>query len=50
MRVLVLSQYFYPENFRINDLSIALRERGFEVTVLSGMPNYPGGKLFDNYS
>lgn len=50
MRVLVLSQYFWPENFRINDLVSGLVERSHEVTVLTGLPNYPSGKLFDGFS
>lgn len=45
MRVLVISQYFWPENFRINDLVEGLLERSHEVTVLTGLPNYPSGKL-----
>jgi len=49
MRILIISQYFWPENFRINDLTAALKERGHEICVLTGMPNYPGGKLFDHY-
>ncbi len=50
MRVLIVSQYFWPENFRINDLADALVERGHEVTVYTGMPNYPVGKFFAGYS
>ena len=49
MKVLVVSQYFWPENFRINDLAVGLVERGHEVTVLTGMPNYPGGKFYPGY-
>ena len=49
MRILVISQYFWPENFRINDLAIELVERGHEVTVLTGGPNYPGGRFFPGY-
>ena len=49
MRILVVTQYFWPENFRVNDLTVALVERGHEVTVLTGMPNYPGGRFFDGY-
>lgn len=49
MRVLVVSQYFWPENFRINDLAQHLRERGHEVTVLTGQPNYPDGRFFSGY-
>jgi len=50
LKILVVSQYFWPEQFRINDLVQGLKERGHDVTVLTGMPNYPGGKLFDGYS
>ena len=49
MRILIISQYFWPENFRINDLAIELATRGHAVTVLSGLPNYPDGKIFDAY-
>lgn len=50
MKILIVSQYFWPENFRINDLAMALKERGHDVSVLTGMPNYPAGKAFDGYS
>ena len=38
-RILVVTQYFWPENFRINDLALALRGRGHKVTVFMGKPN-----------
>ncbi|MFJ3044314.1 glycosyltransferase family 4 protein [Herbaspirillum chlorophenolicum] len=44
-----MSQYFWPENFRINELSAELVRRGHEVTVLTGLPNYPDGKVFAEY-
>ena len=50
MKILVVTQYFWPENFRINDLVSGLRERGHEVRVLTGVPNYPGGQIFTGYS
>ena len=50
MRILVVSQYFWPENFKINDLALSLRERGNEVTVLTGKPNYPDGKFYPGYN
>lgn len=46
MRVLVVSQYFWPENFRVNDLVKELVERGHSLTVLTGEPNYPSGSVF----
>ena len=50
MKILLVSQYFYPENFKINDLVFSLKERGHEITVLTGKPNYPKGNFFDGYS
>lgn len=49
MKILVLSQYFWPENFRINDLVAEMVKRGNEVTVLTGHPNYPEGKIFPEF-
>ena len=49
MRLLVVSQYFWPENFRINDLVRSLVRLGHEVDVLTGKPNYPEGVLFNGY-
>lgn len=50
MRILIVSQYFWPESFRINDVASALaREKGYRVTVLTGKPNYPGGTFFPGY-
>lgn len=50
MKILVVTQYFWPEQFKINDLCEALIERGHEVTVYTGLPNYPEGKFFKGYS
>lgn len=50
MKILVISQYFWPENFRINDLCVDLQKRGHQVTVLTGVPNYPEGQVFPEYS
>lgn len=49
MKILVVTQYFWPESFRINDLVLALRDRGHAVSVLTGMPNYPGGRFYAGY-
>ncbi|MBM7037709.1 glycosyltransferase family 4 protein [Vibrio ulleungensis] len=49
MKILVVTQYFWPENFRINDLVLALSAQGHEVTVLTGKPNYPDGVVFPEY-
>jgi len=50
MRILIVTQYFWPENFRINDMALGLKERGHEVAVLTSIPNYPEGKFFPGYS
>lgn len=49
MNVLIITQYFWPENFRINDLAEGLKQRGHKVTVLTGKPNYPSGRFYDGY-
>lgn len=50
MKILVVTQYFYPEALRVSDIALAFKERGHEVTVLTGLPNYPLGSYFPNYS
>ncbi len=50
MRVLIISQYFYPENFRINDLCYGLKDNGHKITVLTGKPNYPKGSFYKGYN
>ena len=50
MRILIVSQYFWPENFRVNDLSTGLVQRAHQVTVLTGIPNYPDGKFYSGYN
>jgi len=49
MRVLIWTQYFWPENFHINAVARNLHAQGIEVTVLTGKPNYPEGKIFEGY-
>lgn len=49
LHLLVISQYFWPESFIINDLVQGLIERGFQVTVLTTIPNYPSGRFFPGY-
>lgn len=44
-----MTQYFWPENFKVNDLAIELVKRGHQVTVYTGLPNYPKGRFFDGY-
>ncbi len=49
MNILVVSQYFYPENFKINDLIFSLKKRGHQITVLTGKPNYSKTQFFEGY-
>lgn len=47
--ILVIAQYFYPEQFRINDICTEWVNRGYKVTVITGIPNYPQGEYYKGY-
>lgn len=49
MKILLISQYFYPEQFKCNDVAFELQRRGHDVTVVTGIPNYPKGKYYSGY-
>ncbi len=49
MKILVICQHYYPEPFRITDICEELVKRGHEVTVITGIPNYPKGKVYPTY-
>ena len=49
MKLLIICQYFYPEQFRVSDVCFKLAEMGHDITVLTGLPNYPAGEIFDGY-
>jgi glycosyltransferase involved in cell wall biosynthesis len=49
MKILIISQYFWPENFRINEVVKFLKLSGNDVEVLTGKPNYPEGEIFEEY-
>lgn len=49
MKILIISQYYYPEQFQINEIAPELVRRGHQVTVLCGTPNYPQGVVFEGY-
>jgi colanic acid biosynthesis glycosyl transferase WcaI len=49
MNLLIITNHFWPENFRINDLALGLINRGHRVTVLTGVPDYPEGRFFPGY-
>ena len=49
-KILVVTQHFWPENFRINDIVEGFLQDGIAVDVLCGLPNYPKGEWFPGYS
>jgi colanic acid biosynthesis glycosyl transferase WcaI len=49
LRILIISQYFWPENFIISDVAAELASNGNQITVLTSKPNYPGGDLYEDY-
>lgn len=49
MKILAICQYYYPEPFRIHEVCEELAARGHEVTVLTGLPNYPMGVIPKEY-
>ena len=49
MNILIVTPHFYPENFRINDFAVEFQKKGHNITVLTGIPDYPAGKYFDGY-
>lgn len=49
MKVLLVTQYFYPENFKSNNIAFELKKRGYDVDVLAGIPNYPEGRYYKGF-
>ncbi len=50
MKILIISAYFHPEQFKSTDLALSISMNNHEVSVLTGIPNYPGGKIFKGFS
>ena len=48
-KILICTNHFYPETFRVNDVAFRLAEKGYDVTVLTAIPDYPAGKFYDGY-
>lgn len=48
-KILICTNHFYPETFRVNDIAFHLAEKGYDVTVLTAIPDYPKGKYYDGY-
>ena len=49
MKILIVTSYFFPENFRINDFAQEFQKKGYDITVLTGIPNYPDGNFYGGY-
>ena len=49
-RILVVSQHYWPEQFRITDICESFVQKGIDVDVLCGLPNYPKGEFFEGYN
>lgn len=49
MNILIVTQYFYPENFKSNDIAFELSRRGHKVEAIVGIPNYPKGNYYKGY-
>ncbi len=49
MRVLIITQYYFPESFKSTDIGEELAKRGHQVDALVGIPNYPEGKYYPGY-
>jgi colanic acid biosynthesis glycosyl transferase WcaI len=49
-KILIVSQYFWPENFRVNELASELSKNGNTIEVLTSLPNYPSGKIFKEFA
>jgi len=50
LRLCVFTNHFYPEDFKVNDIAFELAKRGYEITVITAIPDYPKGKFYDGYS
>lgn len=49
MKICIFTNHFYPEDFKVNDIAFELSKRGYDVTVVTAVPDYPKGKFFDGY-
>lgn len=49
MKILLVTQYYWPENSRVTDIAESLKKEGNNVTVLTGLPNYPQGYIYEGY-
>jgi glycosyltransferase involved in cell wall biosynthesis len=50
MRVCIFTNHFYPEDFKVNDIAFEFAQKGYEITVITAIPDYPQGKFYNGYS
>ena len=50
MKIILFTQYFWPETFDINGLARSLKRKGVETEIITAKPNYPGGQIYPGYS
>ena len=50
MRLCIFTNHFYPEDFKVNDIAFELSKKGYDITVITAIPDYPQGKFYDGYS
>jgi len=50
LRLCIFTNHFFPEDFKVNDIAFELANRGYEITVITAIPDYPQGKFYDGYS
>ena len=48
-KILIVTEYFYPEEFKINEIALAWKEKGYEVDVLTTVPTYPESEIYQGY-
>ena len=48
-KILIVTECFYPEEFKINDVALAWKEMGYDVDVLTLAPTFPFGKIYQGY-
>lgn len=49
-KIIIVTECFYPEEFKINEIALAWKEKGYEVDVLTQNPSYPLGEVFKGYT
>jgi glycosyltransferase involved in cell wall biosynthesis len=48
-KILIVSEYFFPEEFKINEIALAWKQKGYTVDILTQAPTYPFGKIYEGY-